>query len=187
MTNLRTTDVLINALSDLNDLLASSKTTIELTIVGSMAIYLNGLELNRMTEDIDYIDYNASDEFIQMTRSIAQKYDLPSDWINSRAKDIEPLPTEILKRLRLDNRFSNIVLKYIDIDTAIQMKVYAYYIRGLEKDLSDLKTLTPNTSQLTKGVEYIQTQIIHHHGKSQFNKDEAEINELLEFLKNELN
>jgi len=181
-----TFDLLLNALKDLNSLLKESNLHIELTVVGSMAIYLNGLDINRMTEDIDYISYDPSEEFIALTERISKKYKLPSDWINSRAKDIEPLPKNIENSLKLDNRFSNINLKFINIDIAIQMKVYAYYIRGLEKDISDLKVLSPTKSQIEKGLEFTKDQIRHHHGETQLNKDMVELNSFLEFLYDEL-
>lgn len=183
---MKTFEILISALSDLNELLSENDTTVDLTIVGSMAIHLNGLNLERMTEDIDYINYSPTLIFQEYTQRIAKKYDLPPDWINSRAQDIEPLPDEIQKKLKRDERFSHINLKFIDIDTAIQMKVYAYYVRGLEKDLSDLRVLRPSKRQLESGVDYIKKQLRHHHGKSQLDKDKDEINKLLEFLKNEL-
>jgi hypothetical protein len=56
-------DILLKALSDLNSQLETDATFIDLTIVGSMAIYLNGLDIARMTEDIDYINFSASDDF----------------------------------------------------------------------------------------------------------------------------
>jgi len=178
---------LLSALNELNTKLSINDIHIELTIVGSMAIYLNGLNFTRMTEDIDYINYEASDEFLNIVEHISKEFNLPSYWINSRAKEIDPLPQELKNKLKSDNRYSNIALKYIDIETAIIMKVYAYYIRGLEKDLSDLKTLSPSSDQLSKGIDYIKMQIIHHHGKSQYEKDAAEIARFLEFLKHELN
>jgi hypothetical protein len=183
---MKTFEILISALSDLNELLSENNTSVDLTIVGSMAIHLNGLNLNRMTEDIDYINYNATETFLKYTKQIAKKYDLPEDWINSRAQDIEPLPNEIQNKLKRDERFSHITLKFIDIDTAIQMKIYAYYVRGLDKDISDLKVLKPSFLQIASGINYIKKQIKHHHGAKQLDKDLDEINELMEFLKNEL-
>jgi hypothetical protein len=184
--NENTFKLLLDALFDLNKLLIQNNSSIELTIVGSMAIYLNGLELNRMTEDIDYINYSATAEFLSYTKIIEKKYNLPTDWINSRAQDIEPLPSDIEKKLKFDNRFSHIKLKFIDIDTAIEFKVYAYYIRALDKDLSDLRVLKPTKDQINAGINYTKTQIKHHHGQAQLIKDETEINRFWEFLIHEL-
>jgi hypothetical protein len=186
MNALKKFEILLNALFDLNELLLEHNSTIELTIVGSMAIYLNGLNIQRMTEDIDYINYDASSEFITLTQIIAKKHDLPNDWINSRAQDIEPLPANITQQLKTDNRFSNIKLKFINTDIAIQLKVYAYNIRGLEKDLSDLIILKPTREQLQAGLDYTKMQIRHHHGESQLLKDKKEINHYWEFLTREL-
>lgn len=186
MKSLSTFDLLLKALAELNEYLSQQATHVDLTIVGSMAIYLNGLEIDRMTEDIDYINYQPSKDFIKYAQIIAERYNLPSDWINSRAQDIEPLPAQLKRNLKVDNRFSHIKMKYIDTATAVQMKVYAYYIRGLAKDLADLKVLRPSKEQIKLGIEYTQTQIIHHHGLDQLEKDRDDLNQLFIFLTNEL-
>ncbi len=139
-----------------------------------------------MTEDIDYINYEATELFKLITKKIAIKYKLPVDWINSRANEISPLPRNLSSQLKTDNRYSNINLSYIDTETAIIMKVYAYYMRELEKDLSDLKLLTPSAEQLLKGIDYINEQIKHHHGEKQLQQDSDDIKSYEEFLKNEL-
>ena len=151
-----------------------------------MAIHLNGLNFTRMTEDIDYINYRPTPQFLEITKRIATKFNLPNDWINSRANEINPLPIELKKKLKTDTRYSNIILSYIDIETTIIMKVYAYYIRNLEKDLSDLKLLSPTQEQITKGIAYLELQIKYHHGENQLLKDQGEIQNFKEFLKNEL-
>jgi hypothetical protein len=186
MKSKNTFDILLQALSDLNSQLEKDATYIDLTIVGSMAIYLNGLNIVRMTEDIDYIDFSAGDDFNDAVEKIAKDNDLPIDWINSRASEIDPLPIELKDRLKVDNRFSNIKLHFIDIETAIIMKVYSYYIRNLEKDLTDLIVLTPIEEQISKGISYIKTQVKYHHGDGQLNKDLSDINSYKEFLINEL-
>lgn len=140
-----------------------------------------------MTEDIDYINYEATEFFKVITTKIAKKYKLPTDWINSRANEISPLPKSLNSKLKTDNRYSNINLNYIDIETAIIMKVYAYYMRSLEKDLSDLKLLSPNRDQIAKGIDYIKTQIKYHHGENQLTLDSADIQKYEDFLKDELN
>jgi hypothetical protein len=162
-----TFDILLQALADLNSQLEASAIYIDLTTVGSMAIYLNGLDIVRMTEDIDYIHFSAGDDFNDAVEKIAKDNDLPNYWINPRASEIDPLPIELKNRLKTDNRFSNIKLHFIDIETAIIMKVYSYYIRNLEKDTSDLILLKPNQEQITKGISYIKTQVKHHHGEGQ--------------------
>jgi hypothetical protein len=186
MKSKNTFDILLKALSDLNSQLKTDVTFIDLTIVGSMAIYLNGLDIVRMTEDIDYINFSAGDDFNDAVEKIAKDNDLPNDWINSRASEIDPLPIELKNRLKIDNRFSNIKLHFIDIETAIIMKVYSYYIRNLEKDLTDLIVLTPTEEQISKGISYIKTQVKHHHGDGQLKKDQSDIDSYKEFLINEL-
>jgi hypothetical protein len=179
-------DLLLKALDDLNLELKKENSFIELTIVGSMALYLNGLNFTRMTEDIDYINYEATELFKHITEKIAIKYKLPIDWINSRADEISPLPKNLSSQLKTDNRYSNINLSYIDTETAVIMKVYAYYMRELEKDLSDLKLLSPTAEQLIKGIDYINEQIRYHHGDKQLKQDTEDIQSYEEFLKNEL-
>jgi hypothetical protein len=186
MKSKNTFDILLNALSDLNSQLKADATFVDLTIVGSMAIYLNGLDIVRMTEDIDYINFSAGDDFNDAVEKVAKDNDLPSDWINSRASEIDPLPTGLKNRLKTDDRFTNIKLHFIDIETAIIMKVYSYYIRNLEKDLTDLIVLTPSQEQISKGISYIKTQVKHHHGNGQLNKDLPDIKSYEEFLINEL-
>jgi hypothetical protein len=59
-------------------------------------------------------------------------------------------------------------------------------MRELEKDLSDLKLLSPTAKQLVKGIDYINEQIKHHHGNKQLKQDSGDIQSYEEFLKNEL-
>lgn len=179
-------DLLLKALDDLNLELNKENRFIEITIVGSMALYLNGLNFTRMTEDIDYINYEATELFKLITEKIAKKYDLPLDWINSRADEISPLPRNLSTQLKTDNRYSNINLSYIDTEIAIIMKVYAYYMRELEKDLSDLRLLSPTIELLLKGIDYIKEQIRYHHGEKQLKQVSDDIESYEEFLRNEL-
>lgn len=65
-------ELLMSALSDLNELLSENDTTLDITIVGSMAIHLNGLDLLRMTEDIDYINYSPTPIFQKCTNVLSE-------------------------------------------------------------------------------------------------------------------
>jgi hypothetical protein len=57
-------DLLLKALDDLNLELKKENRFIELTIVGSMALYLNGLNFTRMTEDIQSYEEFLKNELI---------------------------------------------------------------------------------------------------------------------------
>ena len=166
---------LLSALSSLNSKLKEKDINIEITIVGSMAIYLNDFKIDRYTEDIDYISYRPDELFVSIIKDVAEEFDLKDDWINSRADSIKPLPEDIENNLIVDDRFSNIKLKVIKRNIIIKMKIYAAYIRGLEKDYEDLELLEPSKSEIENGIDFLEFSVSHHHGVAWLEKNRNDI------------
>ncbi|MBC74828.1 MAG: hypothetical protein CME64_11215 [Halobacteriovoraceae bacterium] len=175
---------MLGALKLLNQELVHKNTDVELTIVGSMAIYLNQEPISRFTEDVDFVGYTPDQRFTEAVRAVAHKLQLPEDWINDKADTIEPLPKNIENDVTTDERFSNIKLRIIKRKTIIKMKVYAYFMRQAQKDLDDLKLLAPTAEEFVKGVDYIKETIVFHHGKTQLTKQEDSIEKFTQFLLN---
>lgn len=175
-------DLLLNAVDSLNAKLAVRDIFIELTIVGSVSIYLNGLRVDHPTKDIDYIEYEPSDEFLNCVHEVANEAGLPKDWINNRADSIEPLPTEIKSEVFEDTRFSNIKMRVIKPSLITKFKIYAYYMRREDKDLVDLKNLVPSKSLIDDGIDFIKSTIIHHHGGEHLKREEEDLESFKRYL-----
>lgn len=173
---------MLEALELLNHGLAERNTTVDLTIVGSMAIYLNNEPIARFTEDIDFVGYDPDERFLQEVAVVAQKLDLPEDWINDKADTISPLPDNLENDTIMNDSFSNIKLKIIKRKTIIKMKVYAYFMRQAQKDLDDLYLLKPKELELEGGVRYIEKTIIHHHGNDMLKKEKENIERFKQYL-----
>lgn len=168
-------EIMLEALKLLNDKLKKSGISISLTIVGSMAVYLNGIKLERYTEDVDFIGFEPNEAFDKKVLEVASELGLKDDWINARADSIKPLPKGLEENTLEDNRFSHITLYIVKKEYLIKMKIYAAYIRGQEKDFEDLMSLNPTKENINSGIEYIKESVFHHHGKSQLEKDNDEI------------
>ncbi|RLA60268.1 MAG: hypothetical protein DRQ89_13090 [Epsilonproteobacteria bacterium] len=172
---------LLKALELLNTKLVSNGTTADLTIVGSMSIYLNNFKIERFTQDIDYINYQPDDDFNSFVAEVAEELNLKDNWINSRAATLKPLPIDLKSKSKIDNRFSNIILRVINREVLIQFKIYAAYMRG-PKDLEDLSLLKPNNLEIAQGIEYIKYVILENHGQEQLDKETKDINKFERFL-----
>ncbi|TDJ07566.1 MAG: hypothetical protein E2O68_03430 [Deltaproteobacteria bacterium] len=172
---------LLKGLELLNAKLASKDATADLTIVGSMSIYLNNLKIERFTQDIDYINYEPDDDFNLFVAEVAEELNLKDNWINSRAATLRPLPIDLKDKLKIDNRFSNIILRVINREILIQLKIYAAYMRGA-KDLEDLSLLEPKVPEIAQGIEYIRYVILENHGQVQLDKEGKDISKFERFL-----
>ncbi len=179
MTNL---ELLLNAVESLNVKLKERGIFIGITVVGSISIHLNGLKVDHETKDIDYIDYEPSEEFLKCVEEVAIDMGLSSDWINNRADSIEPLPKEINDEVIEDLRFSNIKMKVIKPSLIAKLKIYAYYMRREDKDLIDLKSIAPSKEWIDAGIDFIKETIEYHHGKSYRQKQDEEVEGLREVL-----
>lgn len=177
---------LLKALDLLNSLLKAKNITADLTIVGSMSIYLNNYKIDRFTEDIDYLDYVPGEEFSSAVLEVAKTLNLKKDWINSKTGTIDPLPVNLHDNLTIDTRFSHITMKIISREVLIEMKVYAAYMRGAI-DLEDLMLLSPGKLEIKNGIEYLKKTILKNHGKKHLNKSRKDILDFERFLNEQFN
>jgi predicted nucleotidyltransferase component of viral defense system len=163
------------ALTLLNTKLANKNIVFDITVLGSMALYLTGFNIQRKT-DLDICNENIKEEIKLFIIEVSQELGLAKDWINNRASSIKPLPSEFEYRLIHINKYSHINIKVFSKEDLIKLKVNALYSRDETKDLEDLKSLQPTANQLDDAISYIKEQIIYHHGKLELSKKNNELN-----------
>lgn len=147
------------ALELLNLKLEKMNRTIEVRLVGSYAIELLGVDIGRMTEDIDPVRVETLDkEVINAVSLIEDKLDLP-DWFDLGATTL-PLPEGHEERLIEIDKYSQIKLSILSRADLISLKVYAYHQRKerTRRDLSDLKRMKPSISEILQGLEFLKSQ-----------------------------
>jgi len=170
------------ALSLLNKKLKREEITVELTILGSMALYYHGIAATHLTGDIDFYENKLPERVEALFLEVAEELNLVSDWINNRSSTISPLPDGYELRLKKINTFSHIGLQLIAREDLVKLKVYAYYNRMANKDMEDLKLLNPSIELIGAGIKFIELQITHHHGTDELKKHLKNIKEFREHL-----
>ena len=164
------------ALLLLNTKLYQKGLTFDITVLGSMALHFTGFKISRRT-DIDIYNKDIDEKIEQLITEVADELNLEFDWINNRASSIEPLPENYQARVKTITNFSNINLNIIDLEDLIKLKVNAIYSRDEIKDIEDLKSLFPTSSQLDEAIDYLKNQIIFHHGENEFLLRKKELEE----------
>lgn len=175
------------ALSLLNEKLKREGITIELTVLGSMALYYHGIAGTHLTGDIDFYENKLPGRVEALFVEVAEELNLVSDWINNRSSTISPLPDGYELRLKKINTFSHIGLQLISPEDLVKLKVYAYYTRMANKDMEDLKLLNPSIELIDAGIKFIELQITHHHGADELKRHLKDIKEYREHLYAEFN
>ena len=174
---------LINkALDLLNKKLQEEGISIEITVLGSMALYYHGFLESHLTSDIDFYEHQMPTRVEELFLEVAEEIGLASDWINNRSSSISPLPDGYEGRLKKISTLSHISIQLFSTEDLIKLKVYAYYTRMANKDMEDLKLLNPNRQLLDAGIKFLELQIIHHHGTDELKKHLKEINKFREHL-----
>lgn len=170
------------ALSLLNKKLEREGITIELTVLGSMALYYHGISGTHLTGDIDFYENKLPARVEELFLEVAEELDLVSDWINNRSSTVSPLPDGYGLRLKKINTFPHIGIQLISTEDLVKLKVYAYYTRMANKDMEDLKLLNPSIELIDAGIKFIEFQITHHHGSDELKKHLKNIKEFREHL-----
>ncbi|HXH74988.1 MAG TPA: DUF6036 family nucleotidyltransferase [Bacteriovoracaceae bacterium] len=170
------------ALSLLNKKLEREGITIELTVLGSMALYYHGISGTHLTGDIDFYENKLPERVEELFLEVAEELKLVSDWINNRSSSVSPLPDGYELRLKKINTFSHIGLQLISTEDLVKLKVYAYYSRMANKDMEDLKLLKPSRDLIDAGIKFIEFQITHHHGSDELKRHLKTIKEFREHL-----
>lgn len=171
------------ALKLLDEKLEKKSLSFTITVLGSMALFLNGYTFHRRT-DLDIYNDTVPPEISELIDEISSELSLDKAWINNKASSISPLPFGFESRLStLNDGYKNLKVYLLSTEDLIFLKVYALFSREAIKDLEDLQKLNPSPIQLDNAIKYIQEVISTHHGKMALNKSE---NDLIEFRK-ELN
>lgn len=170
------------ALRLLNKKLEREAITIELTVLGSMALYYHGISGSHLTGDIDFYENILPERLEDLFLEVAKELGLVSDWINNRSSTVFPLPKGYELRLKKINTFTHIAIQLLSTEDLIKLKIYAYYNRMANKDMEDLKLLNPSLKLIDEGVEFIELQITYHHGKEELKKHVKEIQEFRKHL-----
>jgi hypothetical protein len=170
------------ALSLLNKKLKRKGITIELTVLGSMALYYHGIAGTHLTGDIDFYENKLPERVEALFLEVAEELNLVSDWINNRSSTISSLPDGYELRLKKINTFSHICLQLISPEDLVKLKVYSYHSRMANKDMEDLKLLNPSIELIDAGIKFIEFQIIHHHGADELKRHIKNIKEFREHL-----
>ena len=147
------------ALHLLNKFLGERNRTIGLKLVGSYAIELLGINIGRMTEDIDPVRFEAIDEEIEKKiLEIEDALDLP-DWFDFSASGL-PLPDGFEERLIQIKEYSHIDLWILGRQDLISMKLSAYHLRKerTKRDLGDLKSMRPTLPEMEKALKFTLAQ-----------------------------
>jgi len=164
------------ALNLLNKKLERENISIKLTVLGSMALYYHGISGTHLTGDIDFYENKLPARVEELFLEVADELSLASDWINNRSPTVSPLPEGYEFRLKKINNFSHIDLCLLSSEDLIKLKIYAYYNRMANKDMEDLKLLSPSIEQIDSGIKFIELQITHHHGADELKRHLKEIN-----------
>ena len=165
------------ALSLLNKKLKREGISIELTVLGSMALYYHGISGTHLTGDIDFYENKLPVRVEALFLEVAEELNLVSDWINNRSSTISPLPDGYELRLKKINTFSHIGLQIFSTEDLVKLKIYAYYTRLANKDMEDLKLLNPSIKLIDVGIKFIEFQITHHHGADELKRHFKDIKE----------
>ena len=175
------------ALSLLNKKLEKEGITIELTVLGSMALYYHGISGTHLTGDIDFYENKIPARVEELFLEVAEEVGLVSDWINNRSSTVSPLPDGYEVRLKKINTFSHINLQLFSTEDLVKLKVYAYYSRMANKDMEDLKLLNPSVELIDAGIKFIEIQITHHHGSDELKRHFKDNKEFKDHLHAEFN
>lgn len=139
-----------NILDELNLELKSQDLNRAFTVFGSGSLILLGqISENRTTTDLDIIDPSIDIELMNAAISTAQKIQLNQNWLNSSGDVFsQKLKDGWKQRLKLVYQASNLEVYTLDRMDLILLKLYAYYKRGLNTDLSDLVSLTTDKEEI---------------------------------------
>ena len=114
-------DVMMKLLHEIDDAVSSLNVKLNLDIYGG-AVMCAVYNSRQFTEDIDAC-YRNFDIVEPLIKSLADKYNLPNDWLNNNVEDIKSsLITEDLISME---GFKNISIRYPSAEQMLALKLYA--------------------------------------------------------------
>jgi len=138
-------------LCELNTLLKEENLYGEICIFGGSYITLMYKD-DRMTDDIDSIFIRGKRQLLPLIKKIAQKYNIPMNWLNDAVKETVEMSNKLTKKVYL--AFSNLTIYIPPPQFILAMKVMS--TRAETKDFEDIKVLVKNLKIKTvEGVENI--------------------------------
>lgn len=129
----------------------------ELIMCGG-AVMLLGYGSRDTTADIDGIFFPRT-EIKRIVRDIAEKNDLPIEWLNDSVKHSKSYVRELRQNATRYKNYYNLRVYFAKIDQMIAMKLIAFRV-GASHDLEDLETLIkeydtkikPVTSEILENI-----------------------------------
>lgn len=143
MSNLRLTKEDFDmAFKRLNELLHSMNIIMDVRAIGGYAMLRNHLRDDGYSEDVDSVTKDWDEEVVKAIKQVGKEQNLLEDWLNNDPINLVEV-VEVLDELEWidDDSFSNIRLKWADIDSTFLLKVRAYEGGGLvprKTDKADL-------------------------------------------------
>jgi len=142
-----TKPVILQYLEEVAELL-KHETSVEIVLLGGAAGMLTGLfEPARTTTDCDVINYIPADSqqaVLEAARKIAQKYDLPLNWLNSKAMELDILPDGWQSRKVHIATFGQLSIWSLSRKDLLATKFYA----GHPRDREDIQAMRPTRDEL---------------------------------------
>jgi len=129
-------DTMKKYLCELNTLLKEENLYGEICIFGGSYITLMYKD-DRMTNDIDSIFIRGKRQLLPLIKRIAQKYNIPMNWLNDAVKETVEMSNKLTKNVYL--AFSNLTIYTPPPQFILAMKVMS--TRAETKDFEDIKVL----------------------------------------------
>jgi len=153
--------ILLQALCDLDDWLIQNKLSIDLQIIGGIALHLHKIDILRATMDIDLANQILDLAIIHRIREIGRGHGLDETWIESPGVPL-PRGSKFLFH-EFFNGFKNISVTFLDLDSLILTKIAAYYDRKhiQTSDVTDIEAIIKsggvfNYEVLNRGIQFIR-------------------------------
>lgn len=145
----------LNSIFTLLDENLNEDTLLRIFLIGASGLLAQGFG-NRATIDIDVGAPVIDGELLKATTTVANKLDLPKNWLNSAGISFaELLPPGWKKRAKPFFQGSHIEVLSASRSDLIKLKCLAYFDREKDTDLADLKSLSVNKQDLQSAKEWL--------------------------------
>jgi hypothetical protein len=171
----------VSGLASLNKWLNTNNLKIDLFIIGSYALHLQGVQIERET-DIDPVNAINDEDIENEIHKISQE--LGYQWFDLGASSII-LPDGYEDRLELKETLTNINIYTLSLKDLTILKVAAYFHRkeqGIIRDLEDLIHIDPSMTDVNQAFDFI----LDKHGDNLPDRFKQNLAEDLEELRDEL-
>jgi len=148
---------LLQALTDLDQLLAKKHLTLNIFICGAFAIQLLGFERIEPTKDADSATPIENEEVLKLIKAVGEARGLGSKWLNDQASTVA-IPKGAASRAKSFGNWRNIRSILMDRSDLIKMKAAAFSTRRDEtsKDWEDLKLLKPTSKEMCDAIAFLR-------------------------------